>query len=256
MKVGWLTDPAGYTGGAELTMNEFHAAAPDTVEIIDCPPCGIVPGLDTYVIGNCVRYTPQELEPILTTAPAVKYWHDVGPWVPIEVRELLDAHAIPVCCSPVQAEQMGLAAVLIPPPIDLDRFEQAAASVNGDRKGAVSVGQWRNFGKAAHRVVEWSHRTQTPVDFYGGGTFAPDGSREIDYRDMPALLARYETFVFLPGVLEPFGRTVAEAWASGCEIVANRLVGALHWIENDPDAIVSAGEDFWRLVVGAQAVVA
>jgi hypothetical protein len=39
---------------------------------------------------------------------------------------------------------------------------------------------------------------------------------------MPALLAQYETFVFLPTVIEPFGRLVAEAWAAGCELVVER----------------------------------
>jgi glycosyltransferase involved in cell wall biosynthesis len=66
---------------------------------------------------------------------------------------------------------------------------------------------------------------------------------------MPALLARYETFVFLPTVIEPFGRLVAEAWAAGCRIVTNDLVGAKYWIQNDPDAIETAAEDFWKLVL-------
>jgi glycosyltransferase involved in cell wall biosynthesis len=66
---------------------------------------------------------------------------------------------------------------------------------------------------------------------------------------MPALLAQYKTMVFLPVVLEPFGRVVAEAWAAGCEIVTNGLVGARYWIEEDPKAIETAGEDFWRVVL-------
>jgi hypothetical protein len=66
---------------------------------------------------------------------------------------------------------------------------------------------------------------------------------------MPALLARYKTLVFLPTVLEPFGRVVAEGWAAGCEIVTNGLVGAAYWIEEDPDAISTAAEDFWRVVL-------
>ena len=255
-RVGWLSDRPSYIGGAELTQAEFLAAAPEGVEIIDCPPCGVQPDCDVYVLHNCVQYTPTDLANV--AGPAVKYHHDVGPWIPEEIREWLDANTRAVCCSPVQAEHMGLPdAVLIPPPVDLEVFEHAAKLREGaTRHGAVSVGQWRNHGKAAHRVIEWSQRNGVPVDFYGGGTFAPQGSREVEYRDMPRVLAAYETFVYLPEVIEPFGRTVAEAWASGCEIVTNRLVGALHWIENDPDAITSAASDFWRLVVGAEAVVA
>lgn len=249
MRIAWLADPCTYVGGAELTQAEFRAAAPDGVDIIDCPPGEVIDDADRVVIHNCVRYTPGDLD-VIRRVPTVKYHHDVCPWLSADVRALLDEHARAVCCSPVQAEFMGLPdAVHIPPPIDLKRFEDAASRVNGNRQGAVSVGQWRNFGKAAHRVAEWGQATGVPVEFFGAGPFAPEGSREIDYEGMPDVLARYQTFVFLPTVLEPFGRTVAEAWAAGCEIVSNRLVGALHWIENDPNAIETAGEDFWRLVL-------
>jgi len=64
-------------------------------------------------------------------------------------------------------------------------------------------------------------------------------------------MARYQTFVFLPTVIEPFGRTVAEAWAAGCEIVTNGLVGARYWLEENPDALDTAAEDFWGVVLDA-----
>jgi len=66
---------------------------------------------------------------------------------------------------------------------------------------------------------------------------------------MPGLLASYKRFVFLPTVIEPFGRVVAEAWAAGCEVVTNNLVGAKWWIENNPGALETAAEDFWRVVM-------
>ena len=69
------------------------------------------------------------------------------------------------------------------------------------------------------------------------------------YQGMPALLARYSTFVYLPMVIEPFGRVVAEAWAAGCEVITNELVGARYWIEQDPGALETTAGDFWDLVV-------
>jgi glycosyltransferase involved in cell wall biosynthesis len=66
---------------------------------------------------------------------------------------------------------------------------------------------------------------------------------------MHALLAQYETFVFLPTVIEPFGRLVVEAWAAGCRIVTNNLVGAKWWIENEPGKLDTAAQDFWRVVL-------
>jgi hypothetical protein len=243
-RVGWLLDEANYIGSAELTMAEFAAASPEGVELIACPPGGVEPGLDRYVIGNCVLYTLEDLKPI-ETVPTVKYWHDVGPYIQPEVKEWLSRHTVQVCCSPVQADYMGIAAKCIPPPINLDRFRVAAANMNGGRRGAVSIGSWRNYGKAAHRA----HEYDASVDFFGSGPFAPAGSREVAYDAMPILLASYETFVYLPIVIEPFGRLVAEAYAAGCKIVTNNLVGAKWWIENDPDALDTAGEAFWKLAL-------
>jgi glycosyltransferase involved in cell wall biosynthesis len=250
MKVGWLADwaPEGFLGGAELTANEFRAGAPEGVEIIDCPPGSVDETCDRYVIHNLMTYQFADLEP-LTGRKVVKYHHDVGPWLPAEIRIWLRKNAIPVCCSPLQAEHMDLPDPhLIPPPVDLDPFTEAASRVNGGRGGAVSVASWRNHDKAPHRVAEWSLNNDTQVDFYGGGIVAPPGSGEVAYDQMPALLAGYETFVFLPGAIEPFGRLVAEAWAAGCKIVTNNLVGARYWIDSRVDAIESAREDFWEVV--------
>lgn len=250
MRIGWLVDQGNYVGGAELTEREFRAAAPEGVEIIDCRP-GQIADADRYVVHNCVSYTPDDFKRI-GRKHVYKYWNDVGSWLDPEVRAWLDKRATPICCSPLQQDYMGYTqALLIPPPIDLHRFIEAGARSNGNRKGAVSVGSWRNLGKAAHHAAEWAKGTDgiAGIDFYGSGAFAPEGSRQIAYEGMPALLAGYETFVYLPMVIEPFGRVVAEAWAAGCEIVTNDLVGARYWIESKPDAIDTAATDFWTAVL-------
>ena len=242
MRVGWLVDHASHTGGAELTQAEFRAAAPDTVEIIDCRP-GEIHGCDLYVVQNCVQYTADDIK--ACRGAIVKYWHDVGPHLQPGVMDAL-APATHICCSPIQADYMGLTdAVFIPPPVDLSRFDAAAAQVNGDRKGSVSVGSWRNFGKAPHKAAEWAKANGETIDFYGDGVFRPHGSEGVPYDRMPGLLARYERFVFLPMVLEPFGRLVVEAWASGCECIVNGLVGARYWIEKNPEGLETAAHDFW-----------
>lgn len=242
VRVGWLADSTDVLGGAELTQAEFRAAAPPGVRVIDCPPDGVVPGLDRYVIQNCVKYQLEDFTNL--TARTVKYWHDVGPHLHPGVREWLSVGADQICCSPVQAAYMGLDVPTIPPPVDLARFETAADEA-GLRAGSCCVGSWRNFGKGWHRVGQWSQATGEPVDFYGGGQLAPHGSREVPYEAMPSLLAQYHRFVFLPTVIEPFGRLVAEAWAAGCEVVTNGLVGSRYWIEERPEAIGSAAADFW-----------
>jgi hypothetical protein len=243
-RIGWLADAGPTTGGAELTQAEFRAAAPDGVEIVDCPAGAVQNDCDLYVVHNCVQYEPGDFEQV--KGPAVKFWHDVGPWIRPEIRRWLDRNTRQVCCSSVQADYMSLDVPCIPPPVDLDRFRAAAAKMNGGRTGMVSVGSWRNAGKAPFRAAEWAHGA---LDFFGDGPFAPAGCRPVEYDDMPTLLASYSTFVFLPTVIEPFGRVVAEAWAAGCEVITNDLVGSKWWIENDPDALETAAADFWKLVL-------
>lgn len=71
---------------------------------------------------------------------------------------------------------------------------------------------------------------------------------QVGYDDVPRLFARYERFLFLPDAVEPFGRTVIEAWAAGCDLVINRNVGALWWLANDQAAIHQAAARFWEAV--------
>jgi len=247
MRVGWLADVASYVGGAELTQAEFRAAAPEGVEIVDCPVGGVVQGLDRYAVHNCVSYPPEDL---MLDAPAFKYHNDVGSWLTPAHWAALNKYTAPICCSPLQAEYMRLDAALIPPPVNLERFTRADANSNGNRCGQVCVGSWRNLGKGPHNVMEWAAQ-HGGVDFYGDGPYAPHGSMPVAYENMPALLSRYQTFVFLPSVIEPFGRTVAEAWAAGCEIVTNGLVGATYWIQHHPEALDTAAADYWELVCGS-----
>lgn len=107
------------------------------------------------------------------------------------------------------------------------------------------MASWANPGKAPHLAAEWGE-----VDFFGVGDFAPPGCRPVAYDDMPALLASYETFVFLPTAVEPFGRLVVEAAAAGCKVVTNRLVGARYYLEEAPELLDGAADRFWEVVLG------
>jgi glycosyltransferase involved in cell wall biosynthesis len=250
MRVAWLSDPAnadGTVGGAELTQAEFRATAP--VEVVEIPPDELeaIRGCDVAVLHNIVYY-PDTVTVALEGLPVVKYWHDTGPHVQPAVRAWLDENATQVCCSPLQARYMILDPdLVIPPPVDLARFRLAKQRNGTERKRAVCVGPFMNPGKAPSLALEWVRKSDG-IDFYGGGPYAPPGSRHVDYDEVPALLASYETFVHLPTVLEPFGRTVVEAWAAGCKIVTNNLVGAKWWIEHDQEGLETAAEDFWTLV--------
>jgi hypothetical protein len=256
MKVGWLVGKPSYTGGAELTQAEFRLAAPEDVEVVNCPP-GEVVECDRYVAHNVVPYELDDLHK-LSSRPVVKYQHDVWPQGHADVRRFLLERAKLIFCSPLHKERFPWPhkddGVCIPPPINLDRFKTPSRQVNRQKKGAVAVAQWRNGGKGQQNIVEWSDKNETLLNVYGPGPYIPIGPNidyrgELQYADIPRILWQYETFVHLPAVLEPFGRAVAEAHAAKCNLVVNNLVGARYWIEQEPGKIETAAEDFWRVVL-------
>lgn len=221
MRVEFLHDEPGYVGGAELTMREFAAAAPEGVEFVD-------EDADVTVVGN-VAHPPS------LNGRVVQYHHDV------QHPSLPDAEH--VFCSPLQRDRMKLEGECIPPALELDRYKRYANQ--NHRNGAVCVGRMA-YGKGLELLAEYPE----PIDVYSSVPISSQGS--VRYQgptnDVAKTLSAYETFVFLPTAIEPFGRAVVEAWAAGLELVVNRNVGALHWIKNDPEALQTAAEDFWALV--------
>lgn len=258
MLVGWLADPGnedGTIGGAELTQREFRQAKPKAVKTVTVTPekLELVRDCDVVCVFNCVRY-PESTVSALSGKRVVRYWNDVAPHGSPRLTRWLVGNATCVFTSPLHLERFPWIngtrpdTRLIPPPVQLDRFREAFK--RHERAGAVALGPWMNPGKAPHLAAEWAESAEERIDFYGGGPFAPAGSRPLTYDQVPDVLARHETFVHLPSVLEPFGRTVVEAWAAGCELVVNGLVGARYWIEQEPDKLDTAAQDFWALVTG------
>lgn len=249
MKVGWLQDDPGYLGGAEMTAAEFKAAAP--VEVVDCLPGAIDYSLDTYVAQNIVTYSFEEIQ-ALQGKRLIKYCHDVWPHGDPRIKTWWVEHGELIFCSPIQRERMGLEGQCIPPALDLDRMKVPKPSAKR-RSGACSIAQWRNPGKGAQYIDEYA-ATNGPVDVYGPGPFQPRGLGvnylgDLEPDKVAQTLWKYERFVFLPFELEPFCRTAVEAYYAGCKLTVNNLIGARHYLENDPEALQTAAEDFWNAVL-------
>lgn len=228
-------------------MAEFKAAAPamrskgwgaEDVEVVECPPGGVVEGLDAYVVGNCLTYTADET---LMAVPTIRYHHDVT-HAPADDR--FNREALHIFCSPLQRERMGMEGECIPPALDLDRFKVVANQ--NHRKGAVCVGRMA-YGKGLELLAEYPES----VHVYSSVPFPSEGNARYCgiAEDVSLVLSQYERFIFLPQALEPFGRAVVEAWAAGLQVVVNRNVGARYWIEENPRGLETAAEDFWRVVL-------
>jgi glycosyltransferase involved in cell wall biosynthesis len=258
VKVGWLADSFEAPGGAELTQAEFRDAAPAGIEVVAAPPDGLgeLARCDCVCIHNCVTYPAGATIAALEGKPVLRYWHDLaregGPGDPA-LNRWTAGHATSVFTSPLHRERFTHAvhgeSHLIPPAIDLARFR-----TQGQRRplGACWLGSALHAGKGLLQAFEWAEENET-VDFWGTLPFEPPQSPRIVAKGpvppqyVPEILARYERFVFLPTTVEPLGRAVVEAWAAGCELIVNRNVGALHWLEH-PAGLESAAADFWSLV--------
>jgi hypothetical protein len=260
-RVAWLADPSNTDGtgigGAEMTAMEFAQAAPDGVEVVYVPRAEIekVRDFDTVCVFNVALY-PDETLWALKGKRVIRYFNDVAPHGSADLTLWLLSNATCVFCSPLHYQRFPWRNGhepeyhLIPPPVDLESFRKAAEGA-GERAGAVSVAPWRGWGKTPWLAQEWAQHNGG-CDFFGGGQLAPSGSVQVPYDQMPDLLARYKTFVYLPTALEPFCRVVAEAWAAGCELVVNNLIGARYWIEEEPERLDTAAQDFWQLILGEE----
>jgi hypothetical protein len=254
MNVAVLADAGnadGTIGGAELTMCEFANAAPEDVTLTDLDQA------DAVVIGNCVSFDAALIAD-LEGKHVVRYHNDLARHEHPALREWLEQHAAHVFTSPLHQSLYGLDGDWpnIPPPIDAAAFRPSRQHRrNGKRSGACAIAPWQNPGKGQQLLKEWSDEHE-PVDVFGAGVYTPTGPNLRNLGPLMTMqvaetLWQYETFVHLPTAPEPFGRAVVEAHYAGCRLVVNRLVGALHYLENEPDALESAAADFWALVTRA-----
>lgn len=256
MKIGWLSDNPPIKGGAEYAAEELIRTKPEDVEIIPCPPHDIASDVDVYVVHNCVEYTWKAWA-ALSQKPVVKYVHDVWPNGDVNLRTLLCQHAhTMIFSSPLHRESVRFRVAcpvrFVPNPMNLTPFFEADKA-SGERKAACWIGRF-DIGKGIPDAERWSSNNNTPIDFYGYGYLLEHVTKtgrykgQLDYAQVPAVMAQYARFVLLPIHCEPFGRTVVEAWAAGCELVINGNVGAAWWIENYPDLLTQGSDLFWRMV--------
>lgn len=257
LNVGWLEDGLGvgrnYVGGAELTADELRLGVPGGVKIHPVPAdADGAPGVDVWVVQNCTTYRFKDWVGVLATAPVVKYVHDVWPHGDTALRGWILQHAARlVFCSPAHYHEFPLpfqaAASVVLPPVDVAWFR--AASAAAARIGVVRypnralyVGHNRKGLAESQRLAE---RKGLTLDAYGVGT----DNGPVPFADVPGLMARYRYFAYTPTTFEPFGRTIVEARAAGCEILTDApdRIGCLDIIDHVPKPSVST-EQFWRIV--------
>lgn len=266
VKVGWLQSSIGIKGGAELSCGALVQNAPEWAEVIYCRPNRRPPpDIGCFILQNSTTYGDHWIEE-LCLAPVVRHVRD--PWYAgsaILRRWLCENAALMVFSSQTQRDTMGydiqVPVEFIPPPVDLRPFKKAAqvaAEEGVKRQGSVFVGRVDVY-KGAPAVVDWALRKGEPIAFVGEvmmgfGNLPPfiQFLGKVPYQKMPWILARAERLVAMPEWPEAFGRGVVEAWAAGCELFVEGRVGAMEWIDNEPDRLGFDGPiaEFWAAVEG------
>ena len=269
-RIGWLQQNINnVVGGAEMSTNALMAEKPDWAEIIYCPPNERpnTDELDCFVIQNSTVYRSNWIEE-LAMKPVIRHVRD--PWYAgsaILRRWLLENADCLIFSSPIQLENMGYEipedrrVEIIPVPVMLAPFREKALPL-GERAGAVFVGRTDIF-KGMPAVIDWAIRENEQLLIIGDRSYIDGGLMylnelpeniqivgKVANNMLPDILGKAEKYVAMPEWPEAFGRSVAEAWAAGCELILKGRVGAQYWIENEPERLGYLGPitEFWNIV--------
>jgi glycosyltransferase involved in cell wall biosynthesis len=267
VKVGWLQQNLNTKGGAEMSCSALVDNAPDWADVVYCPPNKRPPrDVDVFVVQNSTVYGARWIEE-LALKPVIRHVRD--PWFAGSAqlrRWLLDNAKALIFSSQTQLDELRSRYPLhqkpnawrhiIPVPVILEPFK-AAAKPKDEREGTVFVGRCDVY-KGAPWVIDWSIRTGEPLTMIGNNQYMDFGKLppwikfmgQVPYSQMPDILGSAKTYIARPFWVEAFGRSVVEAWAAGCELSVDGDVGAMWWIENEPERLGFQGpiDEFWAIV--------
>jgi len=145
---------------------------------------------------------------------------------------------------------------IVPSPIDCSQFYDLKLP----REGTVCVTSLFKF-KGREHVSQWAmdHPDQE-ITCVGGnpitGEPLPPNCHDvgpISPYQMNEMYNKHKTFLHLPGTPQPFDRTVPEAYLAGCEIIGNKLIGALSydWFKSRGEVAEYCGNSsklFWEKI--------
>jgi len=204
----------------------------------------------------------------------IRYIHDYDGYytgnVDIERKKtVIESSVATICLSPAHMQEtIRLLAkakemFCVPSFIDTDKFFNA--DIKDKIYKSITFGEIAKH-KGIYNLMKL-HRKYEQIDFYthnvnqdlklGNILIKP----AINYELVNNFLNKYKTFVFYPEWIEPFGRTVAEAYLSGIDMdVDKNKIGfySYDWDYNNKQEVISklktARQDFWQLVISLNTI--
>lgn len=279
MEIAWLADfgSEGHPGGAQITNEIFIENSPEKFEIKVYHRedyAEFTPGEQDLIVLNDIHYLPDaKLTKIIDSCCYIKFEHawqgleELGRKFPDLYREATGN----VFLSPL-AEQTYRSHDLLPAdesrvvctPSPIESYFQVRVPVEQRRPPNVGVYTGEMSEHKLNGLLEWLETTEDfTVELYGFDTgylsTVEDHPRcrymgYCVHEDLPIVLNQYRNFVHFPR-LEPFGRSIAEAYLCGCELISNNRVGFLSYEWDFEDyaqirqrLVEKAPQNFWEKV--------
>lgn len=253
MKIGWIADfnQLQRSGGAQLTdryvidnlRSKGHEVREVNIANVE-HSLSVLKGIGFFVIGNFVELYQTKigrelLEQIVNDFEFIRFCHDYDGARPVEYsfRKQMFEKAIKfyflsplhkkVFLSEYKLDEATGNTALYVPYIDSRKFRlfnpHEARLVNG-QKTYIALGEFGQH-KGSDNLFQYANAQKIKIDYYtwqvkeklvvGNVNLLP----KVDYENIPLYLNKYSHFVHLPEWQEPFGRTYAEAFLCGCEII-------------------------------------
>lgn len=229
MKIGWLANSFDPIGGAEMTDATMIREGEKKHTIIKITPKNNIPKADLYIFSNISKFKEEKiLEAIAWKAPYktphINYFHDYEMALMEAHPEIIGNAELNIFLSPLHKDTMMKYVncvipknLCIPSPVSPKQFYDMKQQRNEHlyaghclpHKGTVALEKW---------LEEDKERT---LYHYGNGKI--NHPRAMNYKTEPykkmnELYNTFKHFVFFPQWNEPFGRTVAEAYLTGCKM--------------------------------------
>lgn len=226
-----------------------------------------VPDIEKYdliVLNNITKFSKEDIEKLIDSGKCVRYEHDL--WVAKNYSDLYKKVRRTIFLSPLHRDEVFKLVNykfenydLVPSPIKPELFK--ISEVKKEANSVIIVGNLCK-DKGVDDLISYA-KNNTYLKFYAVGWGASvDELKEVEnieyvgelnQKDLVKYYQKCEYFYHRPNWVEPFGRTVIEAYLCGCSLLVNNNVGAISWDwdfsnYNEIKKNVQSQNNFWKIL--------